>query len=777
MLPKRLFSSALILASLGAASAAPPALSAGTKSFVRNATLKCPSIYAPPMRPIKFQLNGTVDATTEPGQPVTMTNVTARLGVTLRDLYPFVEPFTPSTYNPHLTSVSLGVVGGTPTTLDVAGLPRALGPVSSVNDGGYEAYTAEIPSLELPPVTTSGAEPVAIRLNSVGVAFSGSVGSTTLCRVAIDAVVTSPTLAFVPSTGPLPAAPTLEPLAVPYGPLAGGNVVTLRGTNLKYVSSVIVGPTGPTVLPVGNGVTVKDDQTVEVTMPPIPYGAEQVKLTAVSEVGQSNAVPYTYGFSTRPKPTITKVTPARIPDSQGAVELVVEGTGFDRALGISFHRRNGTVLETNAAGTRLRAKFTRDPYRTEGIRSASVQVRALEGCEGSGCLSEDTALDDVRLFVPTSDLPGFPKQPSDLVATRSGNSVTLTWTGADDSSVVAYEIFTNVPGGYPSATTSASARTATLQLFPEYGSYGAWFFVRAVDADGDLSNIGDPAVVAGTVPDTVAPEAPRDLTAERSADPTVVLVRWSGAYDSGGGGVRGYDLFMDGKKIDTSYRHSWYQPVPVEGLVPSESHEFEVRAFDNTGNIGAGSTVTVPGLACQACECTGCEPDVAVNYAIQGSATFKTLVKGSAPLTGTLTGGTFVRGTGAFEADLALAPSTAKLTAYGFLPVVAQVAIVPTTKVTGALTGVALAATVKARIKIPQVSVFGVRLAGGSTCQTRLLSNIPLASSGPFAATTGGNLVGTFAMSDLAGCGALTGLVSPLTAGSSNAIAMALTPR
>jgi hypothetical protein len=83
------------------------------------------------------------------------------------------------------------------------------------------------------------------------------------------------------------------------------------------------------------------------------------------------------------------------------------------------------------------------------------------------------------------------------------------------------------------------------------------------------------------------------------------------------------------------------------------------------------------------------------------------------------------------------------------------------------------------RIKVKSVKAFGaIPLVSGNTCQTKSLSTINLASTDSFDPTgTGGTLAGTYAISDLNGCGPLQGLVSPITAGAGNTISVKLTPK
>ncbi|MDO9353256.1 MAG: hypothetical protein Q7T55_06150, partial [Solirubrobacteraceae bacterium] len=165
------------------------------------------------------------------------------------------------------------------------------------------------------------------------------------------------------------------------------------------------------------------------------------------------------------------------------------------------------------------------------------------------------------------------------------------------------------------------------------------------------------------------------------------------------------------------------------------------------------------------------------SYALAGSATLKTLTKGSLPLTGGLEAKVGVP-SGNLTGALTFAPATGKLTSLGFLPVVAKVNLIATEPVTGTLKPGQLTAVAKVRIKLPSVKTLGIELAGGANCQAKQISSITLGSTqDTFTPFEGGPIAGTFSISDLTGCGFLNNLVSPLTKGSGNAIALQLTPR
>ncbi len=191
---------------------------------------------------------------------------------------------------------------------------------------------------------------------------------------------------------------------------------------------------------------------------------------------------------------------------------------------------------------------------------------------------------------------------------------------------------------------------------------------------------------------------------------------------------------------------------------------------------GGGTTVSdaTPPVTCA----TATDASVVdYGYALTGSATLKTLAKGSLPLTGSIAA-KLGAPSGCFSGDLLLNKTSGNLVALGFLPVTAQVQIVATEKVTGQLAGGVLKANAKVRIKLPKVTMFGLQIGGGSSCQAKQVSSIALKSAQPvFLPLSGGPIVGTFTISDLSGCGALTGIISPLTAGKGNAIQLNLAPK
>ncbi|MEH3054065.1 MAG: hypothetical protein PGN13_08695 [Patulibacter minatonensis] len=151
------------------------------------------------------------------------------------------------------------------------------------------------------------------------------------------------------------------------------------------------------------------------------------------------------------------------------------------------------------------------------------------------------------------------------------------------------------------------------------------------------------------------------------------------------------------------------------------------------------------------------------SYGLSGSATLKTLTKGTLPLSGAVDANLKLS-TGDFTAKIGINETQGNLVALGFLPVSAKVQILPLVDATGNLSpSTGLTAKTQVRIKLPEVKAFGIPLGGGKDCQAKNPSQINLTSPN-FDALEGGTLSGVFAISDLTGCGFLNGIISPLTA-------------
>lgn len=357
--------------------------------------------------------------------------------------------------------------------------------------------------------------------------------------------------------------------------------------------------------------------------------------------------------------------------------------------------------------------------------------------------------------------PSVPANGKATGVTTTG--ATVSWDASTDNpggtGVGGYEYTVN--GGAVQTTTGTSVPLSNLTPDTDYTVK-----VKSFDKANPANKSAEATITFKTgavVPnDTTPPSAPSNLVADPIGS-TTATVSWTAATDASG--IKNYDVSVNGgaPKVVTG------TSIDLTGLAPSSSVSVSVKARDNStnANVGPAATTTF--------NTTG-GTVVPYNYTLAGSATLKNLTKGTLPLSGKIAA-KLTLGSGAIEADLTLNKTAANLTALGILPVRAEVDFVSTAKTTGTLINGVLKTNSKVRIKLPKVTVFGVQIAGGSNCQTRSVSSIDLRSTqAQFLPTVGGPIAGSFSISNLSGCGFLEGIVSPLTSGSGNTIALNLTP-
>jgi chitodextrinase len=168
-----------------------------------------------------------------------------------------------------------------------------------------------------------------------------------------------------------------------------------------------------------------------------------------------------------------------------------------------------------------------------------------------------------------------PSAPSNLSATTSDASVSLTWQSAGDNVGVTGYIVSR--DGQQLATLSSWARSYRDSGLATDRTYR--YTVRAIDGAG---NIGPSTEVFVTVlpPDTEAPTAPQGLrvTYERRSS---IRIAWDSGSDNVG--VVSYRVYEDGWLVDTtSGTSTWARPD--EGM-----NVYTVVAVDAAGNVSPAS--------------------------------------------------------------------------------------------------------------------------------------------------------------------------------------------
>jgi hypothetical protein len=174
----------------------------------------------------------------------------------------------------------------------------------------------------------------------------------------------------------------------------------------------------------------------------------------------------------------------------------------------------------------------------------------------------------LAITMPADTTP--PSPPGRLTAVVSGTSVALQWAPAsDDFSVASYTVARD---GAPLGSTQTTG-------FADSGLAPGATVNYAVTATDTAGNIGPAATMAVTLPDTVAPSAPANVTATVSRDGRV-HVAWAAATDNVG--VASYRVLRDGTGIAQPTATAYVDTAARPGGASTVS--YSVVAFDQVGN-------------------------------------------------------------------------------------------------------------------------------------------------------------------------------------------------
>jgi hypothetical protein len=134
--------------------------------------------------------------------------------------------------------------------------------------------------------------------------------------------------------------------------------------------------------------------------------------------------------------------------------------------------------------------------------------------------------------------------------------------------------------------------------------------------------------------------------------------------------------------------------------------------------------------------------------------------------------------TARFRALLSLPDATGSFKQFGIIPVTATTQFVndgPTSGTINIKTG-AVRTTSKITLRIVSLSVSGIGVPVGSSCQTTKPAVVQVKSQPKFSILKGGNLAGSYAIPDFAGCGLATLLINATLPATGNTITLHLGP-
>lgn len=163
-----------------------------------------------------------------------------------------------------------------------------------------------------------------------------------------------------------------------------------------------------------------------------------------------------------------------------------------------------------------------------------------------------------------------------------------------------------------------------------------------------------------------------------------------------------------------------------------------------------------------------------VHYALTGSTFLKKLNTTVNLGSGTLSSSVDLT-TGTATSTLSLPPATASVKEFGFVPVTATTEMIQNGPATGTvnLTANTITSTANVTLKITNLTVFGVSLPVGDSCETTPFS-ISLSSGTGFTVGGGGPVDGSYTIPLFHHCGLNTALLNLTIPGSGNTISLTL---
>ena len=166
---------------------------------------------------------------------------------------------------------------------------------------------------------------------------------------------------------------------------------------------------------------------------------------------------------------------------------------------------------------------------------------------------------------------------------HSGNSVTLRWVTTNAAGPMQYDVQmrAGANGTWQNVVTNLTTNMAT---FPAPVANGMVIFrIHCVNNGAEI-------------PDTTPPTSPSGLAAQIQSC-TQMALGWNSATDIGGSGIRGYQLYTNGR----FYREIFHPATSfvISNLTPSAANTFFVRAVDAAGvQSPTGDSIRITNVSC-----------------------------------------------------------------------------------------------------------------------------------------------------------------------------------
>lgn len=457
--------------------------------------------------------------------------------------------------------------------------------------------------------------------------------------------------------------PTITAISPNNGPLAGGTVVTITGTNFEGTVNVTVGG-------VGVGAVVVDGSKTSlsfVTPPAATPGARDVVVGSDSH----GTVTLGGGFTYNPAPTIATIAPDNGP-STGGTPVTITGTGFGGAVTVRFGFLTATSVVVNSstqltcvspAGTANQSVTVTVDSTTNGVATKAAGFR-YNPLPTISTLTPDNGplAGGNTVVIAGANLGGtvnvtFGNAAATTVSSTA-NSVTVIAPPGAATGLVAVSVFssTNGPATLANAYTYNPAPTLSLPLVPNNGPLAG-----GTDVTINGANFG------GTVNVTVGGRA-ATVQSVNAAKTQVVARTPAGA---AAGLVDVIVSSSTNGSVTAASSFTYNPPVEIFAVNPNTGAQaggtsvtIDGNNFFNTVNVTIGSTpatvVSFNPFRTQVTVLTGASPDfgvkdVTVSSSSHGTATLANAftvvpplptITNIEPAAGALDGGTTVTLTG-----------------------------------------------------------------------------------------------------------------------------------
>jgi len=271
--------------------------------------------------------------------------------------------------------------------------------------------------------------------------------------------------------------------------------------------------------------------------------------------------------------------------SSSGTTIDLAWTGSNGATGYYIFRCTGSGCTSfTQVGT---ASST--SYPDTGLAGLTTYVYEVQAYQTSGSTTITSAL-STTASATTGAQP--PTAPTNLTASASGSSITLTWSASTDDVGIASYTLQRCQGSGCSIFSQLTTVTGTT--YTDSGvSQGAIYSYQVLATNTANQQSGWSNTATATAPVTTPPNPPSGLTGSATSWSTVKL-SWTAATDPVSGvSVQGYKIYRNGGQIGTSGGTTYTDSTTS----PETAYTYTVAADDAWGNTSAqssGTSVTTP---------------------------------------------------------------------------------------------------------------------------------------------------------------------------------------